>query len=72
MIGGVRMAKEKQERGILNTTIDKEILDDFKNCCKKLGLPMNLLVQSFMQQFVEGDFSLKLGKNNKMNIDFEE
>lgn len=61
-------AKQKP-RAMLNTTIDTEVLDEFKAYCKELGLPMNLLVESFMRQFTEGSFVLKIGKNNKLNVD---
>ena len=30
---------------------------------------MNLLLESFMQQFVDGEFVLKIGKANKLNVD---
>lgn len=59
-----------QERAMLNTTIDKEVLDGFKAYCKELGLPMNILIQAFMQQFIDGEFQLKIGKANKLNVDF--
>lgn len=66
------MAKEKQERGILNTTIDKEILEKFRSYCKAIGCPMNMILEAFMVQFADGQFSLRLGKNNKMNVDIED
>lgn len=58
-----------QERAMLNTTINKEVLDGFKAYCKELGLPMNILIESFMLQFVSGEFVLKIGKANKLNVD---
>lgn len=62
----------QKPRAMLNTTIDQEILDDFKAYCKELGLPMNILLQSFMQQMSSGEFILKFGKNNKIEVDIEE
>ena len=66
------MIKEKHERGVLNTTIDKEILSEFRSYCKDIGCPMNLILEAFMFQFYNGQFSLRLGKNNKMKVDIEE
>ena len=59
-------------RAMLNTTINEKILDDFKAYCKELGLPMNILLEAFMKQFAEGTFVLKIGKNNKIEVDIEE
>lgn len=59
----------KNKRAMLNTTINNEVLNEFKAHCKELGLPMNLLLESFMQQFVDGEFVLKIGKANKLNVD---
>lgn len=57
------------KRAPLNTTIDEEILNDFKSYCKELGLPMNMLVQSFMQGMIEQSLVLRIGKNNRIEID---
>lgn len=58
-----------QKRAMLNTTINEKVLNDFKAYCKELGFPMNMLLESFMSQFVEGEFTLKIGKANKLNVD---
>lgn len=39
------------ERGVLNTTIDKDVLEKFKAHCKASGLPMNTIIEAFMSQF---------------------
>ncbi len=54
----------------LNTTVDKDILDEFKRSCKQIGIPMNVLLEAFMQQFSAGEFYLKLGKT-KRDTDIE-
>ena len=48
-------------RGVLNTTIDKDILDNFKRTCKTSGVPMNTLIEAFMRQYNDGNFYLKFG-----------
>lgn len=62
----------KGKRSTLNTTIDDEVLDAFKVYCKELGFPMNMILESFMSQFVNGEFSLKIVKGNKISVDIEE
>lgn len=62
----------QNKRAMLNTTINEETLVDFKAYCKELGLPMNILLESFMQQFNDGEFVLKIGKNNKIEVDIED
>lgn len=59
-------------RAMLNTTINQEVLDDFKAYCKELGFPMNMILESFMIQFVDGEFILKIGKANKLNVDLDD
>ena len=57
---------------MMNTTIKTEVLKNFKDYCKEIGYPMNLILDCFMEQFTKGEFSLKIGKNNKLEVDIEE
>lgn len=50
-------------KAMINTTISKDVLDDFRNYCKEIGCPMNMVLETFMKQFAEGQFYFKLGKN---------
>ena len=59
-------------RSMLNTTIKTETLDGFKAYCKELGYPMNMILESFMEQFTSGEFVLKIGKANKLNVDLSD
>lgn len=54
----------------LNTTIDKEIFEAFKVNCKITGIPMNVLIETFMAQYNNGEFNLKFGRN-KRDIDID-
>lgn len=65
------MAEIKQERAMLNTTINKGVLNDFRDYCKEINCPMNMVLETFMKQFAEGQFTFKLNKN-KMQLDVEE
>ena len=64
------MAENKQKRAMLNTTINEDVLNNFREYCKEINCPMNMILEIFMNQFAEGQFSLKLGKN-KMKLDIE-
>lgn len=68
----IKATAKATKRAPLNTTIDEEILNDFKSYCKELGLPMNMLVQSFMQGMIEQSLVLRIGKNNRLEIDEKE
>lgn len=67
----VKSDAKPQKRAMLNTTINEKTLADFKSYCKELGIPMNVLIESFMVQFVNGEFMLKIAKNNKLNVDIK-
>ena len=65
------MSENKPKRAMLNTTINEDILNNFRDYCKGINCPMNMVLETFMQQFSEGQFSFKLSKN-KMELDIEE
>ena len=58
---------ELRKKEPLNTTIDGQILNSFKRYCKEVGIPMNVIIETFMNQFANGEFELKFG-NNKMSM----
>jgi antitoxin component of RelBE/YafQ-DinJ toxin-antitoxin module len=64
------MAEAKQKRAMLNTTINENVLNNFRDYCKGINCPMNMVLETFMEQFANGQFSFKLIKN-KMEIDIE-
>jgi len=68
----VKTNAKPKPRAMLNTTINSDVLDEFKAYCKELGYPMNMILESFMQQFVDGEFVLKIARANKMNVDLIE
>lgn len=65
------MATSKQERAMLNTTINKKVLDGFRDYCKGINCPMNMVLETFMEQFADGQFTFKLSKS-RMELDIEE
>lgn len=68
----IKSKTNANNRAMLNTTIDPEVLEAFKAYCKEIGYPMNMILESFMKQFVTGEFCLKIGKNNRLNVAIEE
>lgn len=55
-------------RATINTTIDKEVFESFKQSCKDKNLPMNIVLEQIMKQYSKGDFELiyKLKEDNKI------
>lgn len=43
-----------------NTTIDTDILQAFKTLCKIKSYPMNVVLELFMKQFINGEFDIYL------------
>ena len=65
------MAITKPKRIPFNTTINEEIANNFREYCKNINAPMNMVLEIFMTQFTEGQFTFKL-TNNKMVMELEE
>ena len=62
------MVEENRKRAMLNTTINANVLNNFRDYCKTINCPMNTVLETFMSQFADGQFSFQLGKK-KMEID---
>ena len=60
-----------KKRAMLNTTIDSNVLNDFREYCKSINAPMNTILEIFMKCFVTGQISLYF-KKNEMKLDIEE
>ena len=59
MAGFIKSKAERVETTALNQKINKEVFDKFKDFCKRQGYPMNVLLETFMQQYANGRFELK-------------
>lgn len=68
----IKSNAEPSKRAVLNTTINKTILKDFKAHCKNISFPMNMILESFMEQFTNGEFTLKIARGNKLNVDLKD
>ena len=42
----------------LNTKVNKEVFESFKDYCAYLGYPMNVVLETFMRQYANGRFEL--------------
>ena len=42
----------------LNTKVNKEVFDKFKDDCKRLGYPLNVLLETFMQQYANDRYDV--------------
>lgn len=46
------------------TSIDTDILYNFRNTCDEYGLNMNIVLEALMQDFSSGNYSITVTKNN--------
>lgn len=49
---------KRVETKALNTKVNKEVFDAFKDYCKELGYPMNVMLETFMRQYANGRFEM--------------
>lgn len=68
-MSGLKIDAQRLETTALNTKINKELFDDFKIRCKQLGYPMNVMLETFMQQYANGRFYLDPYDINKWKVD---
>lgn len=58
MGGYIKRDVKRVETTALNTKINKEVFDSFKDYCKELGYPMNIMLETFMRQYANRNFKL--------------
>lgn len=54
----VKSDAQRVETKPLNTKINKEVFDKFKDCCKEQGYPLNVILETFMRQYSNGRFEI--------------
>ena len=72
MGGYIKRDVKRVETTALNTKINKEVFDAFKDCCKEQGYPLNVMLESFMRQYANGRFKLSEEDILKFKNDGEE
>lgn len=50
----------KRLKKAFNTSIDEVVLENFKAKCKEEGLPINIILEKFMNDYAEGKFSFMM------------
>jgi disulfide oxidoreductase YuzD len=58
MGGYIKRDVERVEVTPLNTKVNKEVFDAFKDRCKEQGYPLNVMLETFMRQYSNGNFHL--------------
>ena len=64
--------KASKKRTAFNTTINVDVQKQFREYCDEIGMPLNIVLESFMKQFANGEFELKFGKANSLLMDLRE
>ncbi len=59
MGGFIKRDVKRVETTALNQKVNKEVFDGFKDYCKELGYPMNVVLETFMQQYANNRFYIK-------------
>ena len=72
MGGYIKRDVKRVETTALNTKVNKEVFDAFKDCCKKQGYPLNVMLETFMRQYTSGSFKLNAEDILKFKNDGEE
>lgn len=58
MGGYIKRDVERVATKPLNTKVNKEVFDAFKDYCKEQGYPLNVMLETFMRQYSSGNFHL--------------
>ena len=54
----VNSSVKRAKTTALNTKVNKEVFKEFKDHCAYLGYPMNVVLETFMQQYANGRFEI--------------
>jgi len=50
------------ERVQFNTTINAELMEEFRNFCRETGVPLNIWIEAFIESCLSGEVGLKVYK----------
>ena len=59
MGGFIKRDVDRVETTALNQKVNKEVFDKFKDYCKELGYPMNVVLETFMLQYANDRFPVR-------------
>jgi antitoxin component of RelBE/YafQ-DinJ toxin-antitoxin module len=71
MGGYIKRNVERVETAALNTKINREVFNAFKDYCKEQGYPMNVVIETFMKQYVNKRFKINTEDITKFESDKE-
>lgn len=57
-------SESKSKKVPFNTTIDENIRNNFRIYCNQRGIPMNVLIERFMEQLLNKEIELKFVNSN--------
>lgn len=72
MAGFIKIEADRVETTALNTKVNKKVFDEFKICCKTQGYPLNVVLETFMNQYANHRFDLSKEEILKWKGDVEE
>lgn len=72
MGGYIKRDVKRVKTTALNTKVNKEVFDDFKDYCKEQGYPLNVMLETFMRQYANGNFYLEADDILKFKNDGKE
>ena len=72
MGGYIKRDVKRVKTTALNTKVNKEVFDDFKDYCKEQGYPLNVMLETFMRQYANGNFKLEADDILKFKNDGKE
>lgn len=52
----------------LNTPIDSEVLDQFKDACNDYNLKMNAVIEALLSDFVNGEYDIIINRKDGIKI----
>ncbi len=58
-MSAIKSNEKVQGKYSFRTTITQEIYDEFRDTCKRMGVPMNIVLESFMKDFDMDEFREK-------------
>ena len=53
-------------------TVDEDVVEQFKQVCKRQGVQQSMLIDAFMRAYVQGNIVVHLELNNKNTISVKE
>lgn len=53
------------DRVVLNTTVERELYQEFQEYLKNVRIPMNVMIEAFIRQCIDDEFIVKIERKPK-------